>query len=43
MDDHIVPREGRCEAEVGEKTKQPQVELTHGANYRALHGLWSKL
>jgi hypothetical protein len=38
VDDHIVPREGRCEAEVGEKTKQPQVELTHGANYEAHMG-----
>jgi hypothetical protein len=38
VDDLIVPREGRCEAEVGEKTKQPQVELTHGANYGAHMG-----
>ncbi len=38
MDDCIVPQEGRCEAEVGEKTKQPQVELTHGANYGAHMG-----
>jgi hypothetical protein len=38
VDDCIVPQEGRCEAEVGEKTKQPQVELTHGANYGAHMG-----
>ncbi len=43
VDDRIVPLEGKCEAKVGEKTKQPQVTLTHGANYGALHGLWSKL
>jgi len=43
VDGHIVPREGRCEAKVGEKTKQPQVEFTHGANYIAFHGLWNRL
>ncbi len=42
VDDRIVPREGRCEVKVGEKTKQPQIELTHGANYGAFHGLWSR-
>ncbi len=43
MDDHIVPWDGRCEAEVGEKTKQPQVKLTHGANYGAHMGLAMEL
>jgi len=43
VDDRIVPWEGRCEAKIGEKTKQPQVGLTHGDNYEALHGLWSRL
>ncbi len=38
VDDRIVPHEGRCEAEVGEMTKQPQVKLTHGANYGAHMG-----
>ncbi len=43
MDDHIVPREGRCEVEVGEKIKQPQVEFTHGGNYGAHMGTTTKL
>ncbi len=43
VDDHIVPREGRCEAKVGEKTKQPQVGLTHGANYGPHMGTTTKL
>ncbi len=38
VDDRIVPREGRCEAKVGEKTKQPQIDFTHGANYGAHMG-----
>jgi hypothetical protein len=43
VDDRIVPREGRCEVEVGKKTKQPQVELTHGANYGAHMGTTMEL
>ncbi len=42
MDDRIVPREGRCEVKVGEKTKQPQVNSHMGPTMELTWGqLWS--
>ncbi len=38
VDDRIVPWEGRCEAEVWEKTKQLQIKLTHGATMELTWG-----